>query len=276
VPSALRTGPFTQEEAIRVGVTRKQLRGAAYCRLGSGLYRWAGLKESPHLKLTAVARRLPAGAAFSGRTAAWLHGLDVEPCDPIEVICRGHRAGASVIRAALTRESIVMQRGLPTTSPLRTVVDLGGRDPLTEGVVAADMFRHAGLVTIAQLRTYITQHPGAKGIARLRRVVDLAEPKSESAMETRLRMLLVLAGLPRPEVQGSIHDDQGNFLGRPDLLYRDRRLAIEFDGGNHRDRIVDDNRRQNRIIGAGYRLLRFTASDVYRTPGSVVMQVRQR
>lgn len=95
-------------------------------------------------------------------------------------------------------------------------------------------------------------------------------------METRLRMLLVLGGLPRPEVQASIRDDQGNFLGRPDLLYRDRRLAIEFDGGNHRDRLVEDNRRQNRIIGAGYRLLRFTATDVYRTPDSVVMQVRRR
>ena len=140
----------------------------------------------------------------------------------------------------------------------------------------ADLFLHAELVTILALHTYISEHPGAKGVARLRHVIDLAEPKAESAMETRLRMLLVLGGLPRPEVQAPIHDDEGRFLGRPDLLYRDRRLAIEFDGGNHRDRLVDDNRRQNRIIGAGYRLLRFTAADVYRTPDSVVMQVRQR
>jgi very-short-patch-repair endonuclease len=143
-------------------------------------------------------------------------------------------------------------------------------------VVAADLFLHAELVTMLALHTYVSEHPGAKGVARLRRVVELAEPKAESAMETRLRMLLVLGGLPRPEVQASIHDDEGRFLGRPDLLYRDRRLAIEFDGGNHRDRMVDDNRRQNRIIGAGYRLLRFTAADVYRTPDSVVMQVRRR
>ena len=58
------------------------------------------------------------------------------------------------------------------------------------------------------------------------------------------------------------------------MLHRYQRLAIEFDGGIHRDRMVEDNRRQNRIIGAGYRLLRFTAADVYRTPDSVVMQVR--
>jgi very-short-patch-repair endonuclease len=185
------------------------------------------------------------------------------------------RARASVSRAPLGAEEIVRRRGLPTTSALRTVVDLGGRNPLTEGVVAADLFLHAKLVTIAELRTYIAEHPGVKGIARLRRVVDLAEPKAESPMETRLRMLLVLAGLPKPEVQVPIHDDLGRFLARPDLLYRDRRLAIEFDGGNHRDRMVDDNRRQNRIIGTGYHLLRFTAADVYRTPDSIVMQVTQ-
>src|SRR5713101_3900343 len=231
VPPALRTGPFTSAEARAVGVTRGQLRGARYRRLGSGLYRWVGLKESPQVMLTAVARRLPAGAAFSGPTAAWLHGLDVAPCDPIEVTIpepmgSGRRAGACVRRAALASGEIVLRRGLPTTSALRTVVDLGGRDPLTEGVVAADLFLHAGLVTIAELRTHVAEHPGVKGIARVRRVVELAQPKAESAMETRLRMLLVLAGLPPPEAQVSIHDDQGRFLGRPDLLYRLHGLAI--------------------------------------------------
>jgi very-short-patch-repair endonuclease len=87
-------------------------------------------------------------------------------------------------------------------------------------------------------------------------------------------MLLVLAGLPKPDVQVPIHDDDGCFLGRPDLLYRLHHLAIEYDGGNHRDRLVDDNRRQNRLIGAGFRLLRFTGADVYGAPESVVMQVR--
>jgi very-short-patch-repair endonuclease len=229
--------------------------------------------------LTAVAKRLPADAAFSGLTAAWLHGLDVAPCDPIEVTIAeptgsGRRAGVSVRRARIGRDEIVRRRGLPTTSALRTVVDLGGRNPLTEGVVAADMFLHSRLVTIAQLRTYIAEHPRAKGIARLRSVVDVTEPKAESAMETRLRMLLVLAGLPRPEVQVSIHDEEGRFLGRPDLLYRHQRLAIEYDGANHRERMVDDNRRQNRIIAAGFRLLRFTAADVYGAPEMVAMQVR--
>jgi very-short-patch-repair endonuclease len=38
--------------------------------------------------------------------------------------------------------------------------------------------------------------------------------------------------------------------------------------------LIDDNRRQNRLIGAGFRLLRFTAADVYGGPESIVLQVR--
>jgi len=152
----LKTGPFTLAEARRVGVMRGQLRGSCYRRLGAGLYRWIGLSESPHVILRAMAKRLPAGAAFSGLTAAWLHGLEVRPCDPIEVTMpeptgSSRRSGASVRRNVLSADQIVTQRGLPTTSALRTVVDIGGRDPLTEGVVAADLFLHARLVSIAQL-----------------------------------------------------------------------------------------------------------------------------
>ena len=279
VPAALRTKPFKLADARSAGVTRRQLRGAAYRPLGSGVYHWVGLKESPLLTLTGVARRLPTGAAFSGRTAAWLYGLDLPPCDPIEVTMpesggSSRRAGAAVCRAALGTDEIVLRRRLPTTSALRTTVDLGGRTPLTEGVVAADLFLHVELVSMDELRNYVADHPGVKGVARIRRVVGLAEPEAESPMETRLRMLLVNAGLPRPEVQVSIHNASGRFLGRPDLLYRKHCLAIEYDGGNHRDRMVEDNRRQNGLVGAGYRLLRFTAADVYGAPDTVAMQVR--
>lgn len=92
-------------------------------------------------------------------------------------------------------------------------------------------------------------------------------------METRLRMVLVLGRLPPPCVQVNLDDASGVFIGRVDLYYPDRRLAIEYDGENHRERLVSDLRRQNALLNAGYRLLRFTATDL-RTPASVVAQVR--
>lgn len=66
----------------------------------------------------------------------------------------------------------------------------------------------------------------------------------------------------------------GDILGRVDLFYRSARLAIEYDGGTHRDSLIEDNRRQNGLLSAGFRLLRFTGPDVLRAPASVVTQVR--
>ena len=63
-------------------------------------------------------------------------------------------------------------------------------------------------------------------------------------------------------------------MGRPDLFYPAQRLAIEYDGGIHRDKLVEDNRRQNLLLSAGIGLLRFTRADVYGAPDSVVGQVR--
>jgi very-short-patch-repair endonuclease len=281
VPAELKARPFTLVEAEQVGLTRKQLRGASWRRVGRGLYVWAALADNPALHLAAVHRRLPSEAAFSGRTAAWLHGLDLPPCDPVEVTvprrCGISRlAGVSVSRTVVPERDVVVRRGLPVTSALRTVADLGGRPPLVEAVVAADMALHKRLVSLAELRAYAAAHPGTQGIAQLRRVLDLAEPAAESPMETRLRLLLVLAGLPRPRAQVPLHDDRGRFLGRPDLYYPEHRLGVEYDGATHRDSLVDDNRRQNRLLDAGHRLLRFTAADIQRTPDTVVAMVARQ
>jgi hypothetical protein len=240
---------------------------------------WVGLARSPATALAVVACRLPSGAAFAGLTAAWLHGLDVSPCAPIEVVVPRDSgvsavAGALVRRAWLGPDDVVERRGLPTTPVLRTLADIGRQRPLVEAVVVADMVLRMKLVSVPDLNDYIAAHPGTAGIVQLRRVVELAEPDSESPMETRLRLLLVLAGLPRPRVQVTLRDDQRRFLGRPDLYYDAQRLGLEYDGGTHRISLTDDNRRQNRLVSAGFRLLRFTRPDVMGTPDAVVKQVR--
>ena len=93
-------------------------------------------------------------------------------------------------------------------------------------------------------------------------------------METRLRLQLLKARLPRPEVQVDLHDSAKRFLGRADLYYRDCSLVIEYDGESHRDRIASDLRRQNALFNAGYHLLRFTAVDM-RTTDSVAAAVQK-
>jgi very-short-patch-repair endonuclease len=71
------------------------------------------------------------------------------------------------------------------------------------------------------------------------------------------------------------HGKLGDFLGRPDFYYPLHRLALEYDGSYHRENLTRDNRRQNRLVEAGYRLLRFTAADVLSAPDSVGDLVRR-
>ena len=87
-------------------------------------------------------------------------------------------------------------------------------------------------------------------------------------------MILVLNRLPRPRAQVPIHDAAGKFVGRVDLYYENCRLAIEYDGAGHRETLTGDNRRQNRLLAAGVRLLRFTAPDLLGNPDALVAQVK--
>jgi uncharacterized protein DUF559 len=215
---------------------------------------------------------LPADAIFAGRTAAWIHGLFSDLASPVEAALPAvnearSRQGLNLWRCDIDPGEVTKASGFRATTVPRTLLDLCARLPPLEALIALD----------AAVRKELQWRPkdfaGRPGAARLRRLSDLAAP-AESAMETRLRWLLISAGLPRPEVQVDLCDIAREFAGRADLLYRDARLVIEFDGANHRERLVGDDRRQNLITGAGFRLLRFTSADVYKRADVVVAQVR--
>jgi hypothetical protein len=261
IPQELTHGPFTLADARRVGLTRWHLQSSGWRRIRPGTYVWNGLADNPTLKLEALRARRPASAAFSGRAAAWLHGLDAILFEPITMAC-------------FEDCDVVVRSGFRATSLPRTIFDLSSRLSLVEAVVIADQALHLRLATRAELSGWINGRGGRKGVRKARRVIEFAAVGAESPMESRLRMLLVLNGLPPPELQVSIRDEEGVPLGRPDLYYREQRLGIEYDGETHRESLVEDNRRQNRLLAAGVRLLRFTASDVMRRPDSVLAQVR--
>jgi very-short-patch-repair endonuclease len=280
LPEELLGGPFTLEDARAAGLDRWHLEGLSWRRIGPETYVWTGLQRDPEHGLRAALRRLPSRRAFSGRTAAWLHAIDATPCDTVEATIPAGtgvsaRAGIALRRSALLEGELVSIRGMPVTSITRTIYDLASTLSLTEAVVMADAALHRGKVRLEQLNVWAKANAGRRGIRRLRRVLELAEPAAESPMESRLRMVLVLGGLPRPKAQVSIHDRSGRFVGRPDLYYEKRRLGIEYDGVAHRDAMAQDNRRQNALLRAGVRLLRFTAGDVLGNPTSIVAQVRE-
>lgn len=241
------------------------------------MYCWAGGRDDKWGLIGAYQHALPASAVFVGKTAAWMHGLDVDPANPVEVAIAAHldlrsRAGLH-IRECEPTDEIVSIRGVRATTLERTLLDIADRWPAIEALVVVDMALARGLITSEGLHRYADSAFGRPGSARLRSVSCLAEP-AESPMETRLRWLLLRSRLPKPQVQTNLYDRDGEFVGRADLYYPRHRLVVEFDGGNHRERLVTDDRRQNRLVGAGYRVLRFTSADVLGRPATVVAQVR--
>ena len=278
VPVDLTSRPFTLAQALAHGLTEDRLRGTSWRRVDRGVFAWHAIAQQRMVRLQAALYRLPQGGVFSGSSAGWLHGLDLDPCDPIEVTVPAgsrvtRRAGFKLHRSATIELSTV--RGLPVTSPVRTVVDLARGLPLVQAVTVLDMALHVRLVTVASLQRWTQANRGRRGVARLRHALELAEAATESPMETRLRLLLVLAGLPKPLIQPTLRAESGIVLARPDLYYAVHRLVIEYDGATHRDSLARDNRRQNTLLEAGYRILRFTAGDVLGNPSGVVSLVRR-
>ena len=196
-----------------------------------------------------------------------MHRLDVQPANPVQVAVADleSREGLEVRQSNVGGETEEI-RGVRVSTLKRTLLDLCAWLPAVEALVVLDMaIPRTGT---EQMRKYADSVNG-----RLRQLAQVAAP-AEPPMETRLRWLLIKAALPLPEVQVDLYDDAGQFVGRADLFYPAAHLVIEFDGGNHRDRLVSDDRRQNSLVSAGYRVLRFTVADVYGRPEAIAGQVR--
>lgn len=278
IPHELTTRPFSLDEARAAGLTLSALRGSAWRRLGRELYCWEGVKVDAWRQLVAWRELLPREAVFAGATAGWLFGLDLDPIHPVEIVIPSStgvrsRSGLTVRHCQIAPGDIVTVRKLRATNLLWTLTDICLRYPAVDALIALDMALRARLTNVIALVDYAEACGGRAGAGRLRFLARLAAP-AESPMETRLRWLLNQARLPRPEVQTNLHDPDGRFVARADLYYPVARLVLEYDGGNHRDRLAEDDRRQNLLINAGFRLLRFTASDIHNRTEVVESQVR--
>jgi hypothetical protein len=156
------------------------------------------------------------------------------PCEPIEATVARNvkaraRVGVKLRRASLPEEDVATEGGFRVTTGLRTARDLGSRADLFESVVAIDTALREGLVELSTLASWVSCNPGAKGVKRLRRGLELANPLAESPMATRLRLELVTAGLPSPSVQMELRDAHGDFLGRVDMYYADTARITKSD-----------------------------------------------
>ncbi|BCB86821.1 DUF559 domain-containing protein [Phytohabitans suffuscus] len=284
VPSQLRFLPFRGGDAVAAGLlTRRMLTGPAWRPMLPGVYAHAdAFREADHRTwCDAAALLLPPGGAIGGLSAAYLWGANLVSVDaPVTlVVPRTSRLRAHprlrIVRSGLPPDDVTRFGGLPVTTPLRTAFDVGRWLPRAEALVAVDALLSRRVVKLPQLIDYAAGRSGWLGLPRLREVLALAEPLTESPMESRLRLLIIDAGLPPPVAQHDVRDAQGRFIGRVDLAYPRWRIAIEYEGDHHRERahFRQDVHRLNALRAAGWLVLRFTADDVLGHPGRTAAQI---
>jgi very-short-patch-repair endonuclease len=271
--------------AREAGITDRQLQHPAVARLSRDTYLPRAVVDEPSARLAAVLLTAPPGAVVSHATAAGLWGVQV----PLQVERSGRvdltvpmssrsesRRDRRVHRTPLPEEDRTRRGALPVTTPARTWRDLAAVLTPPALLAVTDQFL-ARWVTRDELARQLRGRPTGRGSARAREVLRVADPRAESPMESVLRWLLHEAGLPAPELQYVVRDAAGSSLGRADLAWPDRRVLVEFDGDVHRERdvFVNDLRRQNRLVAAGWTVLRFTSADVLGRPDDVVEEIRR-
>ncbi|WP_454050504.1 type IV toxin-antitoxin system AbiEi family antitoxin domain-containing protein [Cellulomonas sp. Marseille-Q8402] len=216
---------------------------------------------------------------FSHETAAMLWGCDLAPVPTtvdvtgsVNSQVKGNRE-AGVRRHWTSRtdrlDEVRHDLGLPVSSLERTVLDCASSLPVGRALVIADSALRLGADPL-RLAHMITRAGGDRGIRRARRVVTLADARSESAGETLVRHAIVDAGLPAPEPQVAVRTRLG--WRWVDLGWRDAMVAVEFDGrGKYGDvaaavvaAFAEERRRQAAIEDEGWQVIRFTWEDLAR------------
>jgi hypothetical protein len=272
VPRELRFGPFVGRDAVNAGLlTKRQLSGPAWCRLLPGIYGWREVELSHRDRCLAASMYLDGRGAISGRDAATLWGADVllrgapiEATVSLETRLRAPR-GLSVVRSPLPAGDVTSWAGIPITTPGRTAFDLARRMPIVEAVVCIDAMLAARLVAVEDLERSARARPGWTGLPQLSKVLLLCDAKAESPQESRLRLILIAGGLPRPVTQYEVRAPNGMFVARLDLAYPQHKLGVEYEGDHHRGRgaYQSDLRRINNLRTCGWTVLRFVAADLW-------------
>lgn len=221
------------------------------------------------------------GAVATLRTAAALHGWEllVEPrgktqsCVP-QGSWRPHGSGCQQ-RSRLRCERRVV---LPGTEPLwvstaeQTAVDCLRLLPDDEAVVACDSALRSGRVSTADLTALLSRSAGLTGIGRAHDLLALADPWSGSVLESLTRILMNASGLTGWCTQHVVARDPEL---RVDFCFAHERLVVEVDGARWHTDPARDQGRDNRLTSLGWRVLRFSWSQVVRDPDQVVRLIRE-
>ena len=264
--------PFSRADARRAGIPVKHLASRRFRRLFYDAYVRADVPVTPLVRASAALRISPLGSHASHQTAAqiWDGVVPDQPLTHVSSPRTGTRSARQGVGSHQTSDGseVVTFGGLRVSSPAQTFIDLATELTLVDLVVLGDSLVKKGRATIRQLIEATLRWKG-KGCRAARRAARLVRAGVDSPMETRLRLLMVFAGLPEPVVNHIVFDARGAVSKRFDLSYPELKLVIEYDGRQHAesDRQWErDTERREEMDVEEWRLIVIRSKDIYVQP----------
>ena len=231
IPRALNGQPFETSDARAVGLSWKVLQGSRFRRVTQGVYVTATSADSPRLRVRGIMLALPADTIATGVTGLQMLGIEVGPELPMTFASTHLRQiRRRDVRVMRFKELPPHRDGIARAEHCWLVA--ASTLNLLDLVTAGDWLLRRRRSTLVRLHSAVQTYPG-RGVVPARRAVMLVRERVDSPRETWLRLCLVLAGLPMPECNLVIGDDQGP-MGRVDLVYLAYKLIIEYEGDQHR------------------------------------------
>ena len=269
---------FAVAQAVASGATRGRLRAGDLRAPHHGLRALGGPPVDLEERCLELVPALREGHLFSHVTALALWGLPL----PTRYVRGGAPLHVSAVgRREPRRPGVVGHRLSPhllpgvapppaLVPPVLAWVQSAALLTLDELVVVGDALagrwsnrQEARCVPVAQLRSATEHDPRRPGAARLREAVEWVRAGVESPKETEVRLLLVRAGLPEPELNVPTHGADGAYLGRPDLRWAEHGVTLEYEGSHHRDDphvYAQDIDRRERFEDHGWSVVRCIAA----------------
>jgi very-short-patch-repair endonuclease len=271
-----------RRQLIAAGIGRGGIRGRVQRgqlqSLLSDVYLYGPRNLDPLTMSMAVALHLKGDGVICAESATWIWELsDIRP-KLVAILVAGRNAhplpGVTLHRTpSLHSDDIRWRKGVPVTSPARSLIDFAGSGasvPRVESALA--MLRRQPLATDRQIRATLERLPANhSGAPLIRKLLELPPGQlvmTRSIYERKLRKLLKQAGLPMPL---SNHGIAGK---ERDLAWPHAKLILEFDGWEfHKDKFEDDRLRDAKAAAAGWRVIRLTADRVDTEPYAVIAEI---
>lgn len=233
VPEKFLAGPFARADALAAGISARVLEGVQFVRLHEGVYCHRA-HESTFVDRVAAARMaLPDEARTTSTTRLQELGLACGSPSPLHFVVAGdhHLAIPGVF---LHRTASMPPADEEGASAEAAFVAYCTYARVIDAIKVGSMLLHLDLMDIEMLATLVAEQPWRRGCAEAGWVSEHLDTRCRSLPEAEMLALVRFSGLPEPEVNPELRDDEGTKV-IPDLWFAPWRQAVEYEGAQHQE-----------------------------------------